>query len=156
MKALATIAVAVLAATSAASAAPPRIVGIAFVDSSVTGMGSRGHLPPGTIIVPAGATVNGTFGCPTDQYGTTGLIVAVIDYDGRPTVASLTITAHTAGTGTFARAPYYLDLNPGRTLQFLGPVRDNGTYDLALESSFSGPMADKTSATFTLARSCGQ
>lgn len=155
MKRLAAIAVAVVAAASAASAAPPRIVGIAFVDSSVTGMGSRGHLPPGTAIVPAGGRVTGTFGCPTDQYGTTGLIVAVIDYDGRPTVASLTITAHTAA-GPYERAPYYLDLNPGRTLQYLGPVRENGTYDLALESSFSGPMADKTSASFTLARSCGQ
>ena len=141
------------ATTNAAVAAPPQLTGIAFVGSSVTAMGSRARLPSGTVIVPMGATVNGTFGCPTDPYGTTGLIVAVIDYDGRPTAGSLTITEHTT-RGTIERAPYYLDLNPGRTLQFLGPIRDNGTYDLELVSSFSGPMADKTSARFTLARSC--
>lgn len=154
MKTFAAFALAIATATAPACAAAPRIVGIAFVDSSVTGMGSRAHLPPGATIVPAGGRVTGTMGCPTDQYGTTGLIVAVIDYDGRPTAGSLTITAHTAG-GTFARAPYYLDINPGRTLQFLGPVRKNGTYDLKLSWGFGGVNQPDVTAHFTLARSCG-
>ena len=138
-----------------AAAAPPQIAGIAFVDNSVTAMGSGAHLPPGTPVIPPGSTVTGTSGCPTDRYNTTGLIVAVITYDGRPTAASLTITEHTA-RGTFQRAPYYIDLNPGVTLQFLGPIFDNGQYDLDLVSSFTGPMADKTHASFTLDRECRQ
>ena len=137
-----------------AEAAAPRIVGIAFVDSSVTAMGSRGRLPPGAIIYPSGTRITGTTGCTTNRYGTDGLIVAVIDYDGRPTAASVQVTRHPAEGGEFQNAPYYLDLNPGRTVQFLGPFNDNGQYDLEMVSSFSGPMADKTHGSFTLARSC--
>lgn len=139
-------------ASTAAFAAPPRIVGIAFVDSSVTSMGSRAKLPANAVVYPPGSRIGGTTGCPTDQYGTTGLIVAVIDYDGRPTAASLALVRHPPGVHD---APYYLDLNPGRTLQYLGPIRANGDYAMELTSSFSGPMADKTTVAFTLARSCG-
>ena len=141
-------------AVSAAEAAAPKIVGVAFVDSSVTGRGSRGQLPPGATIYPTGTRITGTTGCSTNRYGTDGLIVAVIDYDGRPTAASLAVTRHPAEGGEFQNAPYYLDLNAGRTLQFLGPFNDNGKYDLELISSFTGPMQDKTNASFTLARNC--
>ena len=67
--------------------------------------------------------------------GPAGHKIAVIDYDGKPTAGSLTIS--TVPAQQFGgRPPYYLDLNPGRQLQFLGPVRDNGTYELKLETGF--------------------
>lgn len=149
-----------LVATCLASASPPaplRFAGIAFVDSSITGQGSRTKLPAGAKIYPPGSKITGTDGCPTNQYGTDGLIVAVIDYEGRPTAAGLTVTRHPAGGGSFENAPYYLDINAGRTLQFLGPIRENGRYDMRLEAGLgrAGSEQMKASAFFTLARTCG-
>src|SRR5271169_3457502 len=51
------------------------ITGFAFVDSSVTGQGSKAKLPAGTKIYPNGARITGTDGCPTTRYQTDGLIV---------------------------------------------------------------------------------
>jgi hypothetical protein len=130
------------------------ITGFAFVDSSVTGQGSKAQLPPGATIYPSGQAITGTTGCPTDPYGTTGLIVAVIDYRGRPTAASLTITQPDAGP--FGRPPYYLDLNPGRTLQFLGPMRGNGTWNLELQYFLGKAEQHVAKATLMLDRTCGQ
>ncbi len=153
------MAMAMVLVPAAVLAAPPRISGIAFVDSSVTSQGSKAKLPANTKIHPPGARITGTEGCATDQYGTTGLIVAVIDYDGRPIAASLQVIAKPATGRGIERPPYYLDLNPGRTLQFLGPVRDNGTYELKLEGGFGkvpGEQVTAPSVTFTLARSCSR
>jgi hypothetical protein len=82
------------------------------------------------------------------------LIVAVIDYDGRPTSASLTLTEHRAAGDTINRAPYHLDLDPGRKLQFLGPVFENGTYDMTFEWDYSLGAGQRTTASFTLRRAC--
>ena len=133
-----------------------KFAGIAFVDSSVTSQGSRARLPEGAKIYPPDAKVTGTEGCPTTRYRTDGLIVAVFDYVGRPTAGSLTVTRHPAAGGRFENAPYYLDINQGRTLQFLGPIFDNGTYDMRLTWGFGGAQNPATSASFTLARSCPQ
>ncbi len=140
--------------TSGASASGATIAGFAFVDSSVTGQGGKAKLPQGTKVYPNGAKITGTDGCPTTRYQTDGLIVAVIDYDGRPTSASLTITQHPATGGTIERAPYYIDLNPGRTLQFLGPIFDNGTNDILFEYDYSLGAGKKVTGGFTLARNC--
>ena len=141
-------------ALSGAANAAAKIAGIAFVDSSVTSQGSKAKLPQGAIVYPSGTTITGTTGCPTDRYRTTGLIVAVIDYDGPPTAASLQVTRSPATGGTFQNAPYYLDLNAGRTLQFLGPVFDNGSYGLHFEAGFQGASRTKLDANFKLARVC--
>src|SRR5580704_4931279 len=101
------------------------LTGIAFVDSSVTGQGEGAKLPGGTKIYPFGSTITGATGCSTNPYHTDGQIVTVIDYNGRATAASLAVTRHPATGGSFADAPYYLDLNPGRTLQNMGPIYDN-------------------------------
>ena len=130
------------------------IAGFAFVDSSVTGQGSRAQLPPGTPIYPPGKPITGTTGCPTDAYGTTGLIVAVIDYRGRPTAASLTIRQESAGP--FGRPPYYLDLNTGRTLQFLGPTHENGTFNIELEYSLGQAHQAFARGQLILERDCAR
>jgi hypothetical protein len=130
------------------------IAGIAFVDSSVTGQGEKAKLPAGAKVIPTGSTVTGKEGCPTTRYQTDGLIVAVIDYDGRPTSASLTLKEHLASGNTIERAPYYIDLNPGRTLQFLGPVSDNGTFDMVVEYDYSLGAGQKATGSFKLSRSC--
>jgi hypothetical protein len=78
----------------------------------------------------------------------------VIDYHGRPTAGSVAVTRHPASGGQFDNAPYYLDLDSGRTLQFLGPIFENGSYDVHLEYDYSGGPGKKVSGTFTLARSC--
>ncbi len=80
--------------------------------------------------------------------------MAVIDYDGRPTSASLTLTEHLASGSMNDRAPYYIDLNPGRTLQFLGPVFDNGSFDMVLEYDYSLGAGQKRTGSFTLSRNC--
>jgi len=130
------------------------LAGFAFVDGSVTGQGSRAKLPAGTKIYPPGSTITGTDGCPTTRYRTDGMIVAVIDYQGRPTAGSVTVTRHPASGGVFKNAPYYLDLDQGRTLQFLGPIFENGSYDVRLKYDFSLGQGKTVSTTFALARSC--
>jgi len=131
-----------------------RLTGFAFVDGSVTAQGSRAKLPAGTKIYPGGSTITGTDGCPTTRYRTDGMIVAVIDYQGRPTAGSVTVTRHPARGGQFENAPYYLDLDPGRTLQLLGPIFENGSYDVRLQYDFSQGEGKTASTRFVLARSC--
>jgi hypothetical protein len=130
------------------------LVGIAFVDASVTSEGSRAVLPSGTKVLQMGSTVTGTEGCPTTPYQTDGLIVAVIDYRGRPTKASVTVTRYLGDGQPVRRAPYHLDLDGGRTLQFLGPIFDNGNYDLELSYFFGLGNEKKMTGSFKLARSC--
>ena len=139
---------------SASADANASLTGFAFVDGSVTGQGSRAKLPAGTRIYPPGSTITGTDGCPTTRYHTDGMIVAVIDYQGRPTAGSLAVTRHPASGGQFNNAPYYLDLDPGRTLQFLGPIFENGSYDVRFKYDFSLGQGKTLSARFALARSC--
>lgn len=145
---LAFVALTMLCAT-AAEASSLKLTGIAFVDSDVTGQGSKARLPEGAKIYPIGSRITGKDGCPTTPYRTDGLIVAIIDYAGPPTAASLEITR-----GSFARAPYQLNLDPGRTLQFLGPVFDNGTYTLKLTYGLGQAKNEDVSGSFELARSC--
>jgi hypothetical protein len=98
--------------------------------------------------------VSGTDGCPTNQYHTDGNPVVIIDYTGRPTAGSVTITRHPATGGNFTDAPYYLDLNPGRTLQTMGPIFDNGEYDVVFSYDYSTGQGQKTSAKLVLNRTC--
>jgi hypothetical protein len=130
------------------------LTGIAFVDAKVTGQGSRATLPEGTKVHPIGSTISGTEGCPTSKFRTDGLIVAVIDYEGRPTSASLTITERRADSTQRARAPYHLNLDSGRKLQFLGPIVDNGTYELALSYGLAQKNPLTASGRFVLDRRC--
>jgi hypothetical protein len=139
---------------SAPSAGGATIVGFAFVDASVTGQHSNAKIPAGTKIYPPGAKLTGTEGCPTTKYNTDGLPIVIIDYNGRPTAGSVAVTRHPASGGNFENAPYYLDLNPGRTVQFLGPSIDNGTYDVLFTYDYNLGAGQKTSASFTLARTC--
>jgi len=139
---------------SASADANASLAGFAFVDGSVTEQGSRAKLPPGTKIYPPGSTITGTEGCPTNRYHTDGMIVAVIDYHGRPTAGSLVVTRRPATGGRFNNAPYYLDLDPGRTLQVLGPIYENGSYDIRFTYDFSTGRGQRLSAGFALARSC--
>jgi uncharacterized protein (DUF2141 family) len=140
---------------TAGSSGGASLTGFAFVGSSVTAQGHRANLPAGTKIYPPGSRITGTDGCPTNRYNTDGMIVAVIDYQGRPTAGSVAVTRHPASGGQFDNAPYYLDLDPGRTLQFLGPIFENGSYDIHLQYDFSlGKGKTAAAATFVLARSC--
>jgi uncharacterized protein (DUF2141 family) len=134
--------------------APRTLTGFAFVDGSVTRQGSHAQLPGGTKIYSPGSTITGTDGCPTTRYHTDGMIVAIIDYQGRPTAGKVAVTRHPASGDNFANAPYYLDLDPGRTLQLLGPIFENGTYDVHFEYDYSLGEPKTDSATFVLARSC--
>ncbi len=131
-----------------------RILGFAFVDSSVTSRGSLAKLPPGTKIYAPGSTVTGTEGCPTSRYHTDGLVVAVIDYQGRRNEGSVTVTRHPAPGMSFPGAPYYLDLNAGRTLQYLGPIGMNGTYEVKFRYNYAAGQQKSSSARLTLARNC--
>jgi hypothetical protein len=139
---------------AAIARADARLAGIAFVDSSVTSEGSKAKLPPGAAIHPSGSEITGTEGCPTTPYKTDGLIVAVIDYEGPRTAASLAVTRHPASGGEFHNAPYQIDLDPGRTLQYLGPIFDNGRYELHLIWGFPQAQNPAIDAEFTLARNC--
>jgi hypothetical protein len=136
------------------SGASGRLVGFAFVDSSITSRGSLAKLPTGTKIYPPGSTITGTEGCPTNRYHTDGLIVAVIDYQGRPNEGSVTVIRHPATGGSFPGAPYYVDLNAGRTLQYLGPIGINGTYDVKFSYNYAKGQQISSSAKLTLARNC--
>jgi hypothetical protein len=136
------------------NAADGRLVGFAFVDASVTSQGSRAKLLPGTKIYPPGSTITGTEGCPTTRYHTDGLIVAVIDYQGRPNEGSVTVIRHPAPGMSFPAAPYYLDLNAGRTLQYLGPIGMNGTYDVKFSYNYAEGQQKSSFAKLILARNC--
>lgn len=140
--------------TSPAGPSNAKIAGIAFVGSSVTANGHYTPLPAGTAIYPSGSTISGTTGCPTNRYGTDGMIVVVIDYTGRPTAGSLTLTRHPATGGNFTDAPYMMDINPGRYLQTIGPYTVNGSYDVVMEYDYSQGAPKKVSASYTLARNC--
>jgi hypothetical protein len=139
---------------AAASTSSGKITGFAFVDSSVTGQGAKAKLPDGTKIYPPGSTASGTDGCPTTRYRTDGQPVVVIDYTGRSTAGSITITRHPAAGGDFTGAPYYIDLDPGRTLQNMGPIFDNGTYDIVFSYDYNTGQGHKTSAKLILNRNC--
>ena len=141
-------------ASAAASDSKGSIAGFGFVDSSVTSQGSKAKLPPATKIYPSGSTVTGTDGCPTTQYRTDGQPAVVIDYTGRPTAGSVTVTRHPGTGGDFANAPSYLDLNPGRTIQTLGPIFDTGSYDVVFTYDFGLGKGQAKSAKFVLARDC--
>jgi hypothetical protein len=156
MRTFAIIAVCYMAAMIPCTAAADggMLTGFAFVDSSVTSMGSRAKLAAGTKIYPSGSKITGTEGCPTNRYHTDGMIVAVIDYQGRPTAASVTVRENPDSGGIFLRAPYYIDLNSGRTLQYLGPIFDNGTYDVLFSYNYNLGNAKTATATLILDRSC--
>ena len=130
------------------------IAGFAFVNSSVTAQGRRANLPPGTKIYPPGSKITGTDGCPTTRYHNDGMIVAVIDYQGEAMPGRVAVTRHPASGGQFENAPYYLDLQKGRILQFLGPIFENGSYDVVFKYDFTLGTGQTLSASFTLARSC--
>jgi hypothetical protein len=152
--ALGLVALAVLSTACPAATVPSGITGIAFVNSSVTAMGSKAVLPQGGRIYPLGSKITGAATCPTNRYHTDGEIVAVLDYGGPPTAGSLQVTRHPARGGTFQDAPYYIDLNPGRTLQFIGPIFEDGTYDLVFSWGFAGAHQSQSRGSFTLARGC--
>jgi hypothetical protein len=141
-------------AASPAAAKAGVIAGFGFVDSAVTTRGSRSKLPPGTKIYPPGSKITGTTGCPTTRYQTDGLLVVVIDYNGRPTAGSIQVTRHPESGGQFENAPYYLDLDSGRIMQMLGPIFENGTYDVKFTYDFSLGAGETTSASIVLARNC--
>jgi hypothetical protein len=141
-------------AASPAAAKAGVVAGFAFVDSAVTSRGSRSKVPPGTTIYPPGSKITGTTGCPTTRYQTDGLLVVVIDYNGRPTAGSIQVTRHPASGGQFENAPYYLDLDSGRIMQMLGPIFENGTYDVKFTYDFSLGSGETTSASIVLARNC--
>jgi hypothetical protein len=138
------------------AAGTAKITGIAFVDSSVTGQGSRASLPAAAKIYLPGTKITGTIGCPTTRYRTDGLIVAVIDYEGPPTAGSLQVVRQLPSGQPFADAPYYLDINQGRVLQYLGPIFDNANYTLRLTWGIGQAQNSQAAASFTLARSCPQ
>ena len=131
-----------------------KVAGFAFVDSTVTSQGSKAELPKGTKIYPSGTKVTGTTGCPTTPYRTDGLLVVVMDYSGRPTAGRVTITEERANGFAVARAPYQLDFNPGRVVQFLGPIFENGTYTLKIEYHVIQGTPVETEASLILDRSC--
>ena len=128
---------------------------LAFVDSTVTAQGGRASMPKGLVVFAPGSTVTGTTGCPTTSFGQDGLMVLVLDYAGPPTNASVTTTINSPGAGSFSVAPYYLDLNPGKHLQYLGPRTDNGTYDIVVEYGYARSSGfSKVAARFVLNRKC--
>jgi hypothetical protein len=138
------------------AAGTAKIAGIAFVDSNTTGQGSRATLPAGAKIYPPGTKIIGTTGCPTTRYRTDGLIVAVIDYEGAPTAGSLQVLRQLPSGQQFADAPYYLDINQGQVLQYLGPIFDNANYTLRLTWGLGQAQNSQAAGSFTLARNCPQ
>jgi hypothetical protein len=138
------------------AAGTAKITGIAFVDSNNTGQGSRASLPAGAKIYPPGTKITGTIGCPTTRYRTDGLIVAVIDFEGAPTAGSLQVLRQLPSGQQFADAPYYLDIDQGRVLQYLGPIFDNANYTLRLTWGLGQAQNSQAAASFTLARNCPQ
>jgi len=53
-----------------------------------------------------------------------------------------------------ARAPYHLNLDTGRKLQFLGPIVENGAYELELAYGLAHQKPLTTSGRFVLDRRC--
>jgi hypothetical protein len=134
-----------------------KLVGFAFVDSRVTAQGSRARLPRGIRIFPSGSRLTGKTACPRRFGGSTpldGLLVVVLDYTGSPTAGSATLTFKPAGSGRagFPDAPYQLDVDPGRTLQYLGPRTQNGTYAVKIELFGTAPQ--RLAGKIVLARRC--
>jgi len=142
------------ALTAAHAAGTARITGIAFVDSNVTGQGSRATLPAAAKIYLPGTKITGAVGCPTTRYRTDELIVAVIDYQGAPTAGSLQVVRQLPSGQQLANAPYYLDIHQGRVLQYLGPIFDNANYTLRLTWGLGQAQNSQAAATFTFARNC--
>lgn len=141
-------------AATATGDAEGKLTGFAFVDSSVAAAGAQAKLPAGTKIYPPGSKITGTEGCSTNRYHTDGQPIVIIDYTGRPTAGSVQVTRHPASGGTFPDPPYYIDLNAGRTLQNMGPIFDNGTYDVLFSYNYNQGAGKKVSGTLVLARSC--
>ena len=130
------------------------MTGFAFVDSSVTGMGSQAKLPAGAKNLPPGSKVTGTEGCPTNRYHTDGMIVAVIDYQGRPTAASVTITEHPATGGISSVRPTTSTSTAAARSSISARIFENGTYDVVFSYSYNLGAAKTATAELVLARSC--
>ena len=132
------------------SAGGTKIVGIVFLDTAASN-GGAATVPAGATIYPPGATVSGATGCQTTP--TNGQMYLVFDYAGAPTAGEIDLTYPLSGGGSYPEAPIELDVNPGRTVQFLGlPQPLNGTYSLSLQ--LLGLHPQTLHATFRLARSC--
>lgn len=141
-------------AIAAAADANISIVGFAFVNSSVTAQGRRAEPPARNENLSPAQRLPGTDGCLTTRYHNDGMIVAVIDYRGEAMPGRVAVTRHPARGGQFNNAPYYLDLQKGRQLQFLGPIFENGSYDVGVEYDFTLSQGKTVSTMFVLARSC--
>jgi hypothetical protein len=132
------------------SSGATKIVGIVFLDSAVIN-GGTARVPAGARIYPAGSTITGATGCQTTP--TNGQMYLIFDYSGTPTAGEIDLTAPVSGGGSYPHAPIELDVNPGRTVQFLGtPLPINGTYKLQLQLLGLHPRT--LTAAFKLARSC--
>lgn len=141
-------------AIAAAADANISIVGFAFVNSSGDGTGAASGIPrPERKFIP-GSKTTGTDGCLTTRYHNDGMIVAVIDYRGEAMPGRVAVTRHPARGGQFNNVPYYLDLQEGRQLQFLGPIFEYGSYDVSVEYDFTLGQGKRISTMFVLARSC--
>ncbi len=103
---------------------------------------------------PTVSKITGTDGCPTTRYHNDGMIVAIIDYQGEAMPGRVAVTRHPASGGQFNDAFYYLDLQKGRLLEFLGPIFENDSYDVSVECDFTLSQGKTVSTTFVLARSC--
>lgn len=139
---------------TAHAAGTAKIAGIAFVDSLATGRGSHATLPAAAKIYPPGTKITGTAGCPTTRHRPDELVVAVIDYEGAPTAGRLQVVRQLPSGQPFADAPYYLDIDQGRLLQYLGPIFDNAKYTLRLTWGLGEAQNSQAAATFVLARTC--
>ena len=137
-------------ASSSSTSGATKILGIVFLDTAAMN-GGPASVPAGKKIYPIGSTVTGSTGCQTTP--TNGQMYLVFDYSGAPTAGEIDLTAPVAGGGTYPQAPIEMDVNAGRTVQFLGtPAPINGTYSLKLQ--LLGLHPQTLTATFKLARSC--
>jgi hypothetical protein len=152
---------AALVASSPTQAVPAAtkgvLVGFAFVDVKVTAQGSRAKLPTGTRIFPPGSRITGRTACPRRFAGGTpldGLLVLVLDYSGPPAAGSATLTFTPQGSGraSFPDAPYNFDVDRGRTLQYLGPRTQNGSYKVEIQLFGAAPQ--RLAGKLVLARGC--
>ena len=127
-----------------------KLVGIVFLDTAALN-GGPARVPPGAKVYPLGPTISGAVGCQTTP--TNGQLYLVFDYAGAPTAGELRVTYPTPGGGSYQEAPIPIDVNAGRTVQFLGlPTPQNGRYQLSLQLMGLHPRT--LTATFRLARSC--